>query len=149
MISVQYPTIQRIFTTKPPSHLFHYTSPVGLIGIAQTKKLWATHIRFLNDLKELGHAVDYVCNAIGNRLNASVFKDTYSEPERGLLQGMAQYAGAVAIGVFVASLTEMGDQLSQWRAYCPPAGGYAIRNSFSSANGNGRGTGVLASTVCL
>lgn len=28
--------------------------------------------------------------------------------------------------VYVSSFTEMPDQLSQWRAYCPPSGGYAI-----------------------
>lgn len=126
MNRVQYPTIQGILDTKPPSHLFHYTSPAGLIGIAQTKKLWATNTRFLNDLREMEHAVDYVRVAIGTRLNSQMLKDAYLEPERRLLQEMSQRAGSLAAEVFVASLTEMRDQLSQWRAYCPPAGGYAI-----------------------
>ena len=29
-------------------------------------------------------------------------------------------------GIYIFSLSESGDDLSQWRAYCPPLGGYAL-----------------------
>lgn len=125
----QFPTIKRIMATTPPPHLFHYTSSDGLIKIVQKKELWATHARFFNDLKELGHALDYVDNAIHNRLTAPTYRDAYSGPEQNTFKLMNQYARALSprvFNVFVASLTKNGDQLSQWRAYCPPTGGYAI-----------------------
>jgi hypothetical protein len=122
----RFPIVAQILATEPPPHLFHYTSPAGLIGIVQSKELWATHIRFFSDLKELGQAQEYVLLAIRNRLSAPIYKEAYSDADRALLEELAHHIGAGAMGVFVASLTEMRDQLSQWRAYCPPAGGYAI-----------------------
>jgi hypothetical protein len=35
-----------------PKILYHYTSGSGLIGILQSKSIWATSIRFLNDSNE-------------------------------------------------------------------------------------------------
>ena len=32
--------------------LYHYTNWDGLLGILNTKRLWATHYRFLNDSSE-------------------------------------------------------------------------------------------------
>ena len=80
------PTVDRILSTAPPPRLFHYTSPEGLIGIAKSKTLWATYVRFLNDAKELHHAVDVAQNLIKNLLEAPVHRNHYSEPERKLLQ---------------------------------------------------------------
>src|SRR4051794_34646457 len=35
-----------------PANIFHYTSMVGLIGILDSKTLWATDIEFMNDAQE-------------------------------------------------------------------------------------------------
>jgi hypothetical protein len=123
---LDYPTIERVLAAEPPPQLFHYTSPAGLIGIAETRRLWATNAVFLNDRKELVHAIDYVHEVVENRLGTSGSKNLLSDSEKTLLKEMDRHAGAAATGIFVASLTEMGDQLSQWRAYCPPSGGYSI-----------------------
>ena len=37
---------------KIPDALYHYTSRKGFLGIIKTKQIWASHIRFMNDLKE-------------------------------------------------------------------------------------------------
>lgn len=37
---------------KPSGCLYHYTGTAGLIGIIQSRKLWATDYRHLNDRKE-------------------------------------------------------------------------------------------------
>lgn len=46
----------------------HYTTLGGLEGILSTKKLWATHFRYLNDTSEMQHGKKYlieVCKKIG------------------------------------------------------------------------------------
>lgn len=42
---------ERVSTVYPS--VYHYTNDGGLDGILQTKSIWATHYRFLNDAKEL------------------------------------------------------------------------------------------------
>ena len=54
----QLPTYLKILNRKRPSILFHYTTPIGLLGISQSKKIWATDLRFLNDKKEFQHSLD-------------------------------------------------------------------------------------------
>lgn len=124
-----FSNIRRVLDTKPPKHLFHYTSPEVLIKVVEHQELWATHVRFFNDFKELGHAIDYVRDGIDRRLTNEYYKGAYSPVEQEGLRLMARYAGVMAgstFNVFIASLTEEGDQLSQWRAYCPASGGCAI-----------------------
>jgi len=115
------PTLDRILAAEPPDLLFHYTSPTGLIGIVKEKQVWATNITYLNDAKEIGHAVDYAMHFLKN-LQAP----HWTLEVRELLQQMHDNAGAAARRIYLFSLTEERDLLSQWRAYCPPKGGYAI-----------------------
>lgn len=42
---------------KPPKILYHYTSSAGLHGILDTRRMWATHVRFLNDPSELDYSI--------------------------------------------------------------------------------------------
>jgi len=53
------PSVDKVLATAPPDMLYHYTSSTGLIRIAESKKLWATNILYLNDSRELDHAMDY------------------------------------------------------------------------------------------
>lgn len=115
------PTIDATKASTRPPLLFHYTGPPGLIGILQSKSLWATNAGYLNDTKELRHAIDYIKNTIENRLR----RNSDTDQVRALLERMLEIEGA-APQVYVASLTEERDLLSQWRAYCPPGGGYAV-----------------------
>ena len=41
-----------------PSMLYHYTTQVGLMGIVESKEIWATQIEYLNDGMELIYAFD-------------------------------------------------------------------------------------------
>ena len=54
----QLTTYLKVLKTRPPTILFHYTTPTGLLGISSSKKIWATDIRFLNDKKEFQHSLD-------------------------------------------------------------------------------------------
>lgn len=115
-------TLDLALRRAPPSHLWHYTSADGLVSILKSKQIWASNIAFLNDTKEIEHAVEYAKNAIGNRLN----RGDLAADERSVLQEMAQACGSAAKRYYVASFSEDQDLLSQWRAYCPPGGGYSL-----------------------
>jgi len=123
MTAAEYPLIQKILATPAPARLYHYTSPAGLIGIVTTRTLWATHVRFLNDTAELNHALTPLRASIELRIGD---RRHFSEPEIDLLQAMLGMVGRGSHFVYVAALTERRDDLSQWRAYCPSAGGYAF-----------------------
>jgi hypothetical protein len=103
--------------------LFHYTTASGLMGIVQSKHLWATHIRFLNDSREFRHAIELAQESIRELADA--------ERDIGRHQGLIRLEQGIAgagINICVASLTERGDDLGQWRGY--GKGGYALGLSF-------------------
>jgi len=110
----------------PDSRLYHYTSLAGLIGILESRSLWASGIRYLNDGAEFTYAVDLLADALDEAVVrrpdlASVFEI----PRRSLFH-YDDGPGAGTGDVFVVSLSEDGDTLSQWRAYCPPGAGVSI-----------------------
>ena len=120
-----YPFLQATINTSAPKTLFHYTSPAGLIGIAKYKTMWATHVQHLNDSKELCHAVEVAKLMIANKLRS--FNNSTSDKEKKLLlDEMSNHVGRTSSDIYVTSFTEERDLLSQWRAYCPPSGGFAI-----------------------
>lgn len=47
-------------TPVPPALLFHYTTPTGLLGILNGRKIWATHTRFLNDAQKLDYGLCFI-----------------------------------------------------------------------------------------
>lgn len=122
-----FPTIEARVTRAVPDVLYHYTSAEGLSGIIRQKALWAKDIHKLNDRRELLHALDMASTAI----------QAYKPESLSTLQVnssilMLEYIRRLKGGkLFVASLTEAADLLSQWRAYCPPGGGFSI--GFSTA----------------
>ena len=103
---------------KPEGLLYHYTDQKGLLGILGDKNIWATHTKYLNDASE-GQIVtqiliDRFTNAYES-LNAEV-----------LTQGLSMGAWFASPKAFIASFSEKGDLLSQWRAYSGGTGGYSI-----------------------
>lgn len=114
--------ISEILNTKVPKSLFHYTSSVGLMGIIQSNKIWTTKIHYLNDKSEIQLAFKHIRNEIDSQKNGE--GKTRSDEE---LDTMMEILDSVeGINVSVASFTEMGDQLSQWRGYCEIGDGYSI-----------------------
>jgi Protein of unknown function (DUF2971) len=106
---------------RKPQILFHYTSAEGLIGILKARAIWATSIRFLNDSTEYRLAISL----------ARQFIEEHSKKVRGkfdtaLYAVLSERLTLEVEEVYVSSFTENPDQLSQWRAYCPATGGYAI-----------------------
>jgi len=99
--------------------LWHYTSWESYLGILEQRALFASDLRYLNDTREYMHGLELL-NALQEKLVQSA-----SQLEASFLFNLRS---AVSSGppVFVFSLSELGDDLDQWRAYCPPQGGVAI-----------------------
>lgn len=118
------PYLGQVLSTDPPTHLWHYTSPAGLIGICKTKTVWATAADYMNDQKEHRLATDSVRHHIKVNLLGS-HRARYTDREALLLERMADSAAPRA-GIYTFSLSAKRDSVSQWAAYCPPSGGYSI-----------------------
>ena len=122
----QLPTYSKILNRRTPSILFHYTTPLGLLGISQSKNIWATDLRFLNDKKEFQHSLD-ITHSI---LEGFYRVDDNPKKLKGLNYDFIEHL-RINLGkkwnpeVYVASFTEEGDLLSQWRGYCSK-GGFSI-----------------------
>lgn len=87
------------------SVLYHYTTSSGLLGILNTKKIWATHARFLNDAQEL----DYGLTLIREILHGYPAGDLISAAATHLTESRPAY--------FLTCFCAVDDLLSQWRAY--------------------------------
>ncbi|MBZ5491216.1 MAG: DUF2971 domain-containing protein [Acidobacteriia bacterium] len=77
----------------------------------------------MNDSTEYSLALKLAQEVIQRRI-----EDAGNNFDRGLYKVLEErLAGEEGHGeVYVSSFTENGDQLSQWRAYSPPTGGFAI-----------------------
>src|SRR5713101_7832312 len=116
--------IQEIRASKPPFVLYHYTTRSGLLGMLNSRKLRASHILYLNDHKEFSYAESLAEKPIRDYAeSSSPYKDIYQEFERWLPTLVLRYEVRT---VFVFSMSENGDQLSQWRAYSQPSDGYSV-----------------------
>jgi hypothetical protein len=120
------PFVDQVLSTKTPTHLYHYTSSDGLIGICSTKTIWASGAAFLNDTKEQLFAFELSQNVLDNRLNTEDKRARLSIEKITLLEAMKKRVYEGHRQIYLVSLTSEPDSLSQWRAYCPNNGGYAI-----------------------
>ncbi|SDU67953.1 DUF2971 domain-containing protein [Desulfobacula phenolica] len=102
--------------------LYHYTNHVGLMGIMESKGIWASKIQYLNDFMEFNHAIEVSKTIIKEKREKrkdSVLDILFNK----LTDKLEQIKN---LNIFVASLSEEGDLLSQWRGYCPEGSGYSI-----------------------
>lgn len=124
-------SVDSFFQDQIDSSLYHYTGIKALLGIAESKSIWASNIYYLNDSKEIIHACDLLEAAIepwlafGNNINQEIlflsqFKDWVKDFRRS------------TFNIFVFSLSQKPSLLSQWRAYTPHGKGVSIGISASS-----------------
>lgn len=132
-----------------PKTLYHYTTMKGLIGIVKTKKLWGTNIHHLNDAAEFRYAAGLIVEKFENYLTTlppepaapdrygldAYMNDRTTDPEKQakieILRSVYRAFGkifreTILYHVYVCSFTENGDQLSQWRGYCPEGNCFSI-----------------------
>jgi hypothetical protein len=121
-----------------PELLFHYTSAQSFLGILETDSMWASHARYLNDRSELVYAVDLMEAAIARRRRRC--GATAGRILAATLHGLAHVEASDVM--FAASFSEVGDLLSQWRAYGDFGGGYAVGIRAAELDLSGRLRGV-------
>jgi hypothetical protein len=102
--------------------LHHYTSIHGVRGILDTNSIWASLLHFMNDSREWLYTLELVHENLNRRLSQRHDRQ-WPVFIAHLIQSLQRIVHA---NIFIASFSEVPNQLSQWRAYCPPEGGYAI-----------------------
>ncbi len=113
---------EKILNTPLPDRLYHYTSSDGLMGILKTNKIRTTKIHYLNDRSELNLAFECIRAEIKRQMKKKQGPRSQEE-----LEEMLRVLDTIEeINVSVASFTEKGDQLSQWRGYCKIGDGYSL-----------------------
>src|SRR4051812_1721719 len=113
--------LNAVLSATPPRFLYHYTDQNGLLGIVKHKKIWATHHQYLNDTQEYLHAKGLVRDEIEGRLKAA---NADSRPLLETLCSTLDGKGNEDVNLYVASFSEDGDSLAQWRAYGGPTAGF-------------------------
>jgi Protein of unknown function (DUF2971) len=116
------PNLQWYEDVVVPINLYHYTTLGGLQSIIANKEIWATNLLYLNDYSEFVYASQLAIEVLrsedsaflGNDLRGSII----SELERWPLQDHPSFRTET----YVSCFSENGDQLSQWRGYCPHGG---------------------------
>lgn len=108
-----------------PEYVFHYTNPQGLLGIVSSGTLWMSDSSFLNDPSELVYFKEIVQNCCHNICNSKSNQNT-SMNYKDFIEKLGNFAPSQVGSVFLASLSEHRDQLSQWRAYAGGGPGYAL-----------------------
>jgi hypothetical protein len=111
----------------PPATLYHYTSAQAFLSIARTNRIWASHVGFLNDTSE----AEWMWDTALRRLRFRADSANSEEDKTSILGVIDLIQRRSPCSDFVASFTENGDDLSQWRAYCHNSPGLSI--GFSSA----------------
>jgi hypothetical protein len=108
--------------------LYHYTDAEGLRGIVENCAVWATEFHQLNDRAEIERGEKMVQEIVADRMKSA------SPDERILLGYLGQLIGvhppSTIMTICVASFSEEGDLLSQWRAYAKHGHGYALGIGF-------------------
>ena len=117
--------VSDLYAEKPDFEaLYHYTSIGGAMAIAEKAHLFATELRYLNDTSE----GSILAMRITAEMHDLASRRLTQAQERLLNQCRPWIENRMRDGhmVFVASFTSRGDQLSQWRGYCPPGKGISL-----------------------
>ena len=99
-----------------PRHLYHYTSLNAFLQILRNRELWATHVFFLNDTGEFKKGTGALETAIQRRLR------TATSTLRKRLLALRRAIVDPEATAYVASFSDLDDDLGQWRAYARPSG---------------------------
>ena len=114
---------RKFIQSPPPELLFHYTSSLGMRGILESSRLWATNYRFLNDALEINYGMALFKSIVQERLARSSSEVT-SEFLRRSLHTANAFDGM--FDCYIACFCGRGDLLNQWRVYAGSGVGYAL-----------------------
>jgi hypothetical protein len=106
--------------------LFHYTDAGGLLGILREKKIRATHYRYLNDRDEMRRGEEIV-QRVAKQFSVDQQRSTLHRfVFEKFIEHHATRSLTKTVAVFVASFTDDGNDLSQWRGYGANGAGYSL-----------------------
>lgn len=98
--------------------IFHYTTASGLLGILDSKEIWMTDIRYLNDTTEFTYFSDLTRNRF-----LELKKTMTSDEQVAVGSALNQcYELLERTNIYLASFSEEEDSLPQWRGYCGSRG---------------------------
>jgi Protein of unknown function (DUF2971) len=112
----------------PSDGLFHYTTPEGALGILETQNLYATHVRYLNDISEIDHFKGFVLAELlelSNRIKVdderlfSYVRTIASDFAASIVDEVEKLADifTISFSVPATDFIRKNGLLSQWRSY--------------------------------
>lgn len=112
----------RLYADIPRERLYHYTGFNSLLGIVDSRALWASDIRYMNDSAELKHTANLIGAEITRRIRSG-----HSRPDL-LNQFLDWVTHRITNGhmLFAASFRSNGNLLSQWRGYSRHGKGVSV-----------------------
>ncbi len=113
-------------TASVPQHLYHYTTPAGLVGIVKNQQLWASNVEFLNDTSEPSHAFHVIETAFDGVKKTADVSDKVKELLDSFWNWTTSDRAVHGPHLYVFCFCEHGDLLSQWRSYGVRGSGCAI-----------------------
>jgi hypothetical protein len=116
-------TIDDFFENVASQTLYHYTSIGALLGIAETRTVWASHVYYLSDSHEIVHACRILSEVLSQRV------EHYDGEERVFMEQFRDWLKTVLTSqhyLFVFSLSKQASLLSQWRSYTPHGKGVSL-----------------------
>ncbi|GIL38147.1 DUF2971 domain-containing protein [Roseiterribacter gracilis] len=109
----------------PPRILWHYTTSAGFEAIVRTGTIKLSNVRYCNDSKEFLHTIELV--KIAAKRYAELHTETSAQIVISkLLEKIDSTDDSFVPMTFVFCLSEVADDLSQWRGYGGPGQGFAI-----------------------
>jgi hypothetical protein len=114
--------VDSFFSPAADRTLYHYTGIGSLLGIVNSRAVWASHIYYLNDSKEILHACEVLSRLLARH-------ETNDGNEREFTKQFGEWLSSFRrdpFHVFVFSLSEEPSLLSQWRSYTPHGKGVSL-----------------------
>ena len=96
-----------------------------MISIADSKKVWASNIFFLNDSSEILYASSLMLEVLSD-YSASDFSESEKEMKNQFNNWIVNWLTKTQYNIFIFSLSEEKNLLSQWRSYTPHGKGLSI-----------------------
>jgi hypothetical protein len=126
--------VLNLITSPIPGLLWHYTGFEGFRGIVNSKHIYATNLKYLNDKEEFEHGY-----SLARQLLLDLLPEEDADPPVVRQLVMGEFEGLFTQGplspetlsVFTASFTLHGDQLSQWGGYSRGSTGVSLGFDFS------------------
>ncbi|EOQ98272.1 PF11185 family protein [Leptospira wolbachii serovar Codice str. CDC] len=103
-----------------PKEIYHYTDINGVKGILESRRIWASDVRYLNDPSETTYFHNLIKEKIENSKLTGILEELLNTTRKFIEQHHSEAPR------FVTSFCIEKDLLSQWRYYSKESIGYMI-----------------------